>query len=85
LGMDPAKLKEDFGKDLVFMGGVDVKNVLTKGTRADIRQEIRTRIEQMGHGGGYILAPAHNFGDDIPLENMLYFFEDGKELGQYPL
>lgn len=84
-GMDPAKLKEDFGKDLVFMGGVDVKNVLTKGTRADIRQEIRTRIEQMGHGGGYILAPAHNFGDDIPLENMLYFFEDGKELGQYPL
>jgi len=39
----------------------------------------------MGVGGGYILAPAHNFGNDIPLENLLAFFEAGKELGKYPL
>ena len=84
-GMDPVKLKEDFGKDLVFQGGVDIKNVLNKGTVADVRREVRLRIEQMGDGGGYILAPAHNFGNDIPLENMLAFFEAGQELGQYPL
>jgi uroporphyrinogen decarboxylase len=82
-GMDPAQLKRDFGKDLTFQGGVDVKNVLNHGSVADVRREIRLRIDQMGDGGGYILAPAHNFGNDIPLENMIAFFEGGRELGGY--
>ena len=87
-GMNPAELKRDFGKDLTFQGGVDVKTVLNNGTIADVRREVRLRIEQMGENGGYILAPAHNFGNDIPLENMLAFFENeplqgGGELGRY--
>ncbi|MGV8025167.1 MAG: uroporphyrinogen decarboxylase family protein [Anaerolineaceae bacterium] len=85
VGMEPAGLKADFGKDLVFMGGVDVKKVLTKGNRQDIQKEIRTRMEEMGKGGGYILAPSHNFSNDVPLENLLVFFEEGKNLGVYPL
>ena len=84
-GMDPVELKKDFGKDLVFQGGVDVKNVLNNGSIEDVRREVRLRIEQMAEGGGYILAPAHNFGNDIPLENMLAFFEAGHELGLYPI
>ena len=84
-GMDPVGLKRDFGKDMVFQGGVDIKNVLNNGTIDDVYKEVRLRIEQMGHEGGYILAPAHNFGNDIPLENMLAFFEAGRTVGQYPL
>jgi uroporphyrinogen decarboxylase len=84
-GMNPAELKREFGKEMVFQGGVDVKQVLTQGTTEDVRREVRLRIEQMGESGGYILAPAHNFGNDIPLENMLAFFEAGQELGFYPL
>jgi uroporphyrinogen decarboxylase len=84
-GMDPVELKRDFGKDLTFQGGVDVKNVLNHGTVEDVRREVRLRIEQMAVGGGYILAPAHNFGNDIPLENMLAFFEAGQEIGFYPI
>lgn len=84
-GMDPVGLKKDFGNDMVFNGGVDVKHVLTEGTVEDVRREVRLRIEQMGHGGGYILAPAHNFTNDMPLENLLAFFEAGHELGCYPL
>jgi len=84
-GMDPVGLKRDFGKDMTFQGGVDVKRVLTQGSREDVRREVRLRIEQMGHEGGYILAGAHNFSNDIPLENMLAFFETGHEEGIYPL
>jgi uroporphyrinogen decarboxylase len=84
-GMDPVELKRDFGKDLVFQGGVDVKNVLNHGTVEDVRREVHLRIEQMAVGGGYVLAPAHNFGNDIPLENMLAFFEAGHDLGFYPI
>ncbi|MBI9043285.1 MAG: hypothetical protein JEZ06_02295 [Anaerolineaceae bacterium] len=85
VGMDPSELKKDFGSELTFQGGVDIKNVLNHGTLEDVRNEISLRINQMAEGGGYILAPAHNFGNDIPLENMLEFFEAGKILGKYPI
>jgi len=84
-GMDPAGLKRDFGQEMTFQGGVDIKRVLTRGTIEEVRREVRLRIEQMGKDGGYILAPAHNFTNDIPLENMLAFFQAGHELGFYPL
>ena len=84
-GMDPDDLKMDFGNEMTFQGGVDVKNVLNHGTIEDVKKEVRLRIEQMAVGGGYVLAPAHNFSNDIPLENMLAFFEAGQELGIYPL
>ena len=61
---------------------MDVKTVLNNGSIEDVRHEVRLRIEQMGANGGYILAPAHNFGNDIPLENMLAFFESGREMGR---
>jgi uroporphyrinogen decarboxylase len=84
-GMDPAELKRDFGDALVFQGGVNVKEILPKGTEAEIRAEVRRRIEEMGSGGGYILGPTHNLSNDIPLENILTFFKAGLELGNYPL
>jgi uroporphyrinogen decarboxylase len=84
-GMDPVELKKDFGSEIVFQGGVDIKNVLNHGTIDDVYKEVKLRIDQMGEDGGYILAPAHNFGNDIPLANMLAFFEAGKEVGIYPL
>jgi uroporphyrinogen decarboxylase len=84
-GMNPAELKRDFGDALTFQGGVDVKSVLNHGTIEDVRREVALRIAQMGEDGGYILAPAHNFGRDIPLKNLLAFFEAGKDLGSYPI
>lgn len=84
-GMDPAELKRDFGDALVFQGGVNVKEILPKGTEDEIRGEVRLRIEQMATGGGYILGPTHNLSNDIPLENILTFFKAGRELGEYPI
>lgn len=84
-GMDPSGLKKDFGEQLVFQGGVNVKEVLPQGTEAEIRAEVRLRVEQMGPAGGYILGPTHNLGNDIPVENILAFFKAGHELGQYPI
>lgn len=84
-GMDPGELKRDFGDALVFQGGVNVKEILPKGTEDEIRAEVRKRIEEMGPGGGYILGPTHNLSNDVPLENILTFFKAGLELGAYPI
>lgn len=74
-GMDPLYLKNTYGKDLVFFGGIDVQQLLPFGTPEMIRDEVRRRIGILGEGGGYIVAPAHNIQPDTSVENVLAFFE----------
>jgi uroporphyrinogen decarboxylase len=74
-GMDPVFLKKNYGKDLVFFGGIDVQELLPHGTPEMIRDEVRRRMEILGKDGGYIVAPAHNIQPDTPVENVLAFFE----------
>jgi uroporphyrinogen decarboxylase len=81
-GMEPARLKADFGKDIVFLGGVDVQQTM-RGPVEGVRDEVRRRIEELGKDGGFILAPSHNFGDDVPLENILAFFDAAHLYGSY--
>jgi uroporphyrinogen decarboxylase len=84
-GMDPAAIKAEFGDRLCFLGGVDAQHLLPAGRPEEVREEIRLRIRQMAPGGGYILAPSHNIGDDVPLENILAFFEAWRDYAAYPL
>jgi uroporphyrinogen decarboxylase len=83
-GMDPAALKAEFGSEIAFLGGVDVQQTM-RGPVEGVRAEVRQRIDEMGPGGGFVLAPSHNFGDDVPLENILAFFETAHEYGLYPV
>jgi uroporphyrinogen decarboxylase len=80
--MEPAMLKAEFGDEIVFLGGVDVQQTM-RGPVEGVKAEVRQRIEELGVGGGYILAPSHNFGDDIPIENILAFFEAAHKWGIY--
>ena len=74
-GMDPVFLKTEFGMDLAFFGGIDVQELLPRGTPERIKDEVRRRIEILGRDGGYIVAPAHNIQPDTPMENVMAFFE----------
>jgi uroporphyrinogen decarboxylase len=83
-GMDPGALKAEFGSEISFLGGVDVQQTMC-GPVEGVRAEVRQRIEELGPGGGFVLAPSHNFGDDVPVENILAFFDTAKQYGAYPL
>lgn len=74
-GMEPEFLKNTYGKDLVFFGGIDVQELLPYGKPQEIRDEVKRRIDILGKGGGYIVSPAHNIQPDTPLENVYAFFE----------
>lgn len=74
-GMEPKFLKDSFGKDLSFFGGIDIQDLLPNGTTEEIKKEVKRRINILGENGGYIVAPAHNIQDDTPVENVLAFFE----------
>ena len=74
-GMEPRFLKREYGRDLVFFGGLDIQELLPRGTPQQVKDEVRRLVEILGSGGGYILAPAHNVQDDTPTDNILAVFE----------
>ena len=79
-GMEPQQLKDDFGKELVFFGGICVQDLLPNGTPDKIKAEVIRRAEILGKNGGYIIAPAHNIQEDTPMENIIALFDAVKGL-----
>ena len=84
-GNDSFRLKREFGDRLVFHGGVDVQDVMPRGTVEDVAQEVRTRLQAFAPGGGYIFAAAHNIQADVPPENMVAMFKAANNWGRYPI
>ena len=73
--MDPYQMKQQFGRELTFLGGVSVQSLLPFGTPQQVRDEVRRLMQRVGEGGGFIVAPSHDMPGDIPLENLLAFIE----------
>lgn len=82
---DTRRLKEQFGDKVVFHGGIDVQQVLPRGTPESIEREVMQRIYDLGRDGGYILAPCHNISFDVPPANVLALFDAAQRYGIYPL
>jgi len=79
-GMDPARLKAEFGRDLCFHGGIDTQQTLVTGSPDDVRAEVRSRIDTLGPNG-YILAASHVMQPDIPPANIVAMFEEARAYG----
>lgn len=74
-GMVPAELKQAFGAQLCFSGGVDEQELLPHGPPDRIRSEVHRLCDAMAPGGGFIIGPTHNFQEDIPTENIVALYD----------
>ncbi len=74
-GMDPLQLKRRYGKHISFQGGLDIQDLLPRGTPDQVRAETQRLLGIMGKGGGYILGTSHNIQPDTPLENIIALYE----------
>jgi len=75
-GMDPRRLKDEFGEQLVFWGGgVDTQKTLPFGTPEEVYHEVRERIDIFAANGGYVFNSIHNVQSNVPTENMLAMFK----------
>ncbi|MFO1499094.1 MAG: uroporphyrinogen decarboxylase family protein [Verrucomicrobiota bacterium] len=83
-GMETRQLKQLFGKDITFYGGgVDTQEVLPRGTRSQVRDEVRRRIDDLAPGGGFIFNTVHNIQADVPPENIMAMWEAVQDFGRY--
>ena len=75
VGMNPYDLKAQFGGRLTFHGAVDVQGWLQRVSVAEVKEEVHRLMDDVGKGGGYILAPCHNIQPDTPIENALAIYD----------
>jgi len=83
-GMDPALLKQRFGRNLVFWGGgCDAQHTLPFGTPEQVREQVRRNMDIFKPSGGYVFNGIHNIQADVPPENIVALFDAAYEYGSY--
>ncbi|MEI6157203.1 MAG: uroporphyrinogen decarboxylase family protein, partial [Atribacterota bacterium] len=75
-GMDPVRLKKEFGKDLVFWGGgIDTQHILPESSPEKIRDEVKRNVEIFMKDGGFVFCQIHNMLNTVPPENIIAMYE----------
>lgn len=79
-GMDPKRLKDTFGKDIVFWGGgVDTQKILPFGTPQEVKDQVKERCEIFNKDGGFVFNTIHNIQANTPTANIVAMVEAIKE------
>jgi uroporphyrinogen-III decarboxylase len=85
-GMDPAVLKNRFGKRITFWGGaVDTQQTLPFGTPDEVFEQTIERLKIFSPGGGFVFTPIHNVVANVPPENLQAFYNAYKSFYGLPL
>jgi uroporphyrinogen decarboxylase len=75
-GMEPERLKREFGRDLcLWGGGCDTQGVLSRASPAQVAEYVRRRVGVLAPGGGFVFQQIHNIQADVPPDNILAMFE----------
>lgn len=72
---DTASLKQRFGGDICFWGGIDTGHVMPRGTVDEVHAEVHRRLGDLASGGGYVLASVHNLQAEVPPESICALWE----------
>ena len=81
-GMDLIELKKEFGAEISFMGGIDVR-AMADPDPSVIEKEIETKILFAKKGGGYVYHSDHSIPTNVSLEQYRRVLELVKKYGAY--
>lgn len=80
-GMDTARLKAEFGRDLTFWGGgCDTRDVLPNGTPSQVARHVKEQVRLLSPGGGFVFQQVHNIMTNVPPENVVAMFNAVNDL-----
>lgn len=75
-GMEPQRLKREFGKDIcLWGGGCNTQSVLPRGTPEEVAEDVCRRVSILAPGGGYVFQQIHNILAEVPPENIVAMFD----------
>ena len=81
-GMDLVKLKNTFGNQIAFMGGLDVRPMVANDREA-IQAELDSKLPVAMKDSGYIIHSDHSIPDQVEYDTYKFFVERSLEIGTY--
>jgi uroporphyrinogen decarboxylase len=82
-GMETARLKREYGRDISFWGGGCDTGILQRGTPEEVREEVRRRVADLAPGGGFVFGSIHNIQIHVPPQNIVAMFDAARSAGRY--
>jgi len=83
-GMDPKKLKKEFGKDIAFWGGgCSTQGILDHGSPEQVAEDVKRNIDAFAPGGGFVFTQVHNIQAGVPIKNIITMFETAFKYSKY--
>lgn len=79
--MDIVTLKRKYGRQLTFLGNIDV-DMLARGTTEEVTRLVRERIAALAVGGGYMLGSSNSVCDYVKPENYYAMLRTNWEYGK---
>jgi uroporphyrinogen decarboxylase len=83
--MDLSVLKQEYGGDLCFCGGISTQRTLSRGGPRDVENELRRDVAILGRNGGYVAATAGSVQPDVPLANLVHLLDLLRHQAEHPL
>lgn len=81
-GMDIIELKMQYGTELAFMGGIDVRLMADPDPRR-IEEEISKKFAVAKKGGGYIYYSDHSIPNNVSFDQYKRVIELVNKYGKY--
>ena len=81
-GCDVRELKPLYGDQITFFGNIN-NDVLARGDREEIRDEVVSKVLAAKPGGGYIFHSDHSVPPTVSFKSYSYAVELAREHGQY--
>jgi uroporphyrinogen decarboxylase len=76
--LDLKAVKREFGRDLVFLGGIGTQTTMPFTSAADVYRTVRETIDILGPTG-YFPAPTHVLEPEVPWDNVLAYLRAVEE------
>ncbi len=84
-GMDIGEAKAKYGNRVCIMGNVDCGNLLSWGTKEEVRVAVKDCVRKAGRGGGYICMSSNTIHGAVNPDNYVEMVKTIREYGKYPL
>lgn len=79
--MSLAEVKQRYGDRLCLIGHVDV-DLLSRGTREEVRQKVKENIEIAAYNGGYCVGSGNSIPEYVLFDNYIAMLDAAKEFGR---
>jgi len=81
-GMDLYEVKDRYGKQITINGGLDIRE-LSNMKLSEAEDYVKTRVQYLKKGGGFIFNTSHTVQTDTSLEVLERAYDAAMEYGKY--